>query len=94
MFRPIALEEAIEAKAWYRAQAGLGDVFADDLEHALDLVIEYPGIGLTVSSRGARRVLLRRFPYALFYVIRRDALVVLAVFHVSRDPKRLRGRLK
>jgi len=31
-----------------------------------------------------RRILVRRFPYRIFYVLRDDALVVFAVIHGKR----------
>jgi plasmid stabilization system protein ParE len=33
-------------------------------------------------------VLLRRFPYAIFYRAADDEIIVLAVFHLARDPAR------
>jgi toxin ParE1/3/4 len=32
------------------------------------------------------RALLRKFPYALFYVVEGDAIAVVACFHVKRSP--------
>jgi plasmid stabilization system protein ParE len=32
-----------------------------------------------------RRVLTRRFPYRIFYVVRPDAIVVFAVLHAAQD---------
>lgn len=32
-----------------------------------------------------RRVLMRKFPYALFYLVEEDSIVVLACFHAGRD---------
>jgi plasmid stabilization system protein ParE len=39
-----------------------------------------------------RRGLVRRFPYGVFYVVTDDAIVILAVFHASRDPAGWRSR--
>jgi hypothetical protein len=40
-----------------------------------------------VVYKRIRRALLRRFPYALMFVIEADeALTVIACFHGSRDP--------
>jgi toxin ParE1/3/4 len=40
-----------------------------------------------VVHKNIRRALLRRFPYALMFVIDDDAtLTVIACFHGSRDP--------
>jgi toxin ParE1/3/4 len=33
-----------------------------------------------------RRVLMKRFPYALFYLIQEESIVVVACFHAKRDP--------
>jgi len=33
-----------------------------------------------------RRVLVRRFPYSVFFVLERTRAVVLAVHHQHRDP--------
>jgi toxin ParE1/3/4 len=39
-----------------------------------------------------RRALARRFPYAVFYLVERDRVVVLAVLHQAVDPARWPGR--
>ena len=39
-----------------------------------------------------RRVLLRRFPYAIFYRYREPELLVVAVMHERRDPRRWQER--
>ena len=39
-----------------------------------------------------RRILLKRFPYGVFFQLRADELVVAAIFHLHRDPVRLRDR--
>jgi plasmid stabilization system protein ParE len=33
-----------------------------------------------------RRALLRKFPYALFYLFNEETIVVVACFHVRRSP--------
>lgn len=39
-----------------------------------------------------RRVRLRRFPYAIYYRILSDEIVVLAVMHGRRQPRRWQSR--
>jgi hypothetical protein len=34
----------------------------------------------------ARRYLVRRFPYGIFYEVRPHEIKVLAVYHLHRDP--------
>jgi plasmid stabilization system protein ParE len=40
-----------------------------------------------------RRVLLRRFPYSIFYEARSSDVVVLACFHSARDPQEWKERI-
>lgn len=35
---------------------------------------------------GIRRALVHRFPYAVYFAVEDDVVVVLAVLHASRDP--------
>jgi plasmid stabilization system protein ParE len=42
--------------------------------------------------RGLRRVLVRRFPYAVFYRVDRDAVRLVAVLHAKMDLRRLAER--
>jgi plasmid stabilization system protein ParE len=39
-----------------------------------------------------RRALLRRFPYGIHFITETDRVVVLAVFHVKRNPRLLEER--
>ena len=46
-----------------------------------------------IVHKNVRRALLRRFPYALMFVIEADTtLTVIACFHGSRDPARWQKR--
>jgi plasmid stabilization system protein ParE len=82
-----ARAELIDAQDWYENEApGLGQRF----RQAVDAVIERMSAGplqFPVIYRNVRRALLRRFPYALLFVIEPDdTLTVVACFHGSRDP--------
>jgi hypothetical protein len=46
----------------------------------------------TEIEPGVRRVVLRRFPYALIYAIKPQEILVLAVAHHSREPGYWHGR--
>jgi plasmid stabilization system protein ParE len=39
-----------------------------------------------------RRTLIRRFPYQIFFILEKNRIVVLAVFHTKRRPKRWQAR--
>jgi plasmid stabilization system protein ParE len=94
IFTPAARAELIDAQDWYENEApGLGRRF----RAAVDVVIERMNINprqFPVVYKSIRRALLRRFPYALMFVIESDeTLTVIACFHGSRDPAHWQRRL-
>jgi plasmid stabilization system protein ParE len=92
IFTQAARAESIEAQDWYEREApGLGRRF----RQAIDALVERMSDGpqqFPVVYKNARRALLRRFPYALFFVIEDDTLLVVACFHASRDPSQWQRR--
>ena len=85
VLRPAAEDEVRDAYDWYeQRRAGLGGEFLACVEEALHRIARMSEAPAPVH-RDVRRVLLRRFPHAVFYVIESDAIVVLAVFHGRRD---------
>ncbi|MBL9138694.1 MAG: hypothetical protein JNK85_22685 [Verrucomicrobiales bacterium] len=92
LFRPLARLELGEAVAWYKAsKPGIGLQLKDEVDVVLGRATETPGRFPRVRGE-VRRALLRRFPYTLHFLAEPDAIVVLAVFHVRRDPRHLEGR--
>jgi hypothetical protein len=94
-----AAEEAAEAAAWYEAERpSLGADFDKAVNAAFDL-LEQDVVPLSVmpgvtASRGVKRLLLRRFPYAIVVQMRGTEAVVIAVAHQARRPGYWRDRLK
>ncbi len=93
-FTPLARQEIIDAQDWYENEApGLGRRF----RAALDAVVERASANpaqFPVVYKSIRRALLRRFPYALMFVVGADdSLTVIACFHGSRDPARWQRRM-
>jgi toxin ParE1/3/4 len=89
---PRATNELREAAAWYGLhRAGLGVEFLDAFEATLDQIKQYPE-GQRVSSPDVRHALFARFPYGVFYTIEAERIVVLAVLHSRRDPRRRPSR--
>ncbi len=75
------------AARWYdREASGLGGEFLAEVQRAFAAVRSRPRAGAPMPT-GRRRVLLRRFPYAVVYRELPGALVrVLAVAHARRRP--------
>jgi plasmid stabilization system protein ParE len=90
---PPAEEEMTEAALFYElARSGFGDIFLDDIRHAIDTVRERPGLGERVEDE-FHRVLARRFPFTVIYAIESHEIVVVAVAHQSRSPDFWKGRM-
>lgn len=75
------------AARWYEREArGLGGEFLGEVELAFGSVKARPAAGSPLPT-GRRRVLLRRFPYAVVYrELAADLVRVLAVAHFRRRP--------
>ena len=90
VFRPEAERELADAYAWYEEQRpGLGEEFLACVEAALAQARRNPRLYQPVH-RNVRRVLTRRFPYGIFYLVEEQRLVIVAVFHGRRDPRSLK----
>jgi len=86
-FHPAAEIELHEAAEWYaRQQAGLDTEFMRCIDEAVSRIRKYPDM-FPVVLRNARKILVKRFPYTIYYEIGDDEIVVLAVFHAKRNPE-------
>ncbi len=84
--RPEAAREIQEAFDWYEGRGeGLGLEFLRAADACLSGIRRNPSAFQPVHEQ-VRRALLRKFPYALFYLISGDTIVVVACFHVRRSP--------
>ena len=88
-----AEEEFLAAISRYNAdRTGLGDEFADEVRRTLERIVQYPEAWVALSRR-TRCCLVNRFPYGVLYQMRGDTLLIVAVMHLSRDPRSWRRRL-
>jgi plasmid stabilization system protein ParE len=92
LVRPAAAADIEQAYRWYEQQrAGLGDEFLAAVDAKLGDIAAHPAY-YAVIHRDARRALLHRFPYAIFYRVYSDTVIVVACMHGRRDPKRWKVR--
>jgi plasmid stabilization system protein ParE len=91
--RPAAAADIEDAYEWYESQQpGLGEEFLAALRTIRDRLLEHPEAH-PILHRNTRRVLIqRRFPYAVFYRVYGDTIVVVACMHAKRDPRRWQRR--
>ena len=87
----IDIEAAFE---WYeRERPGLGLEFLNELRAAYGRIVDGP-LKYPQLRSNIRRALLKRFPYAVFFAVEDEIIVVLAVLHTSRDPAEWQRRLR
>lgn len=72
---------------------GLGEEFAQEIERAIQRILDYPLAWPKVTRTSARCCATRRFPYGLIYVPRMDEILIVAVMHLHRRPGYWRRRL-
>lgn len=88
-----AATEMLEAAGWYEKRVpGLGDDFLVACHDAFELIAKAPEQHLHVG-RGFRRYVLPRFPYLVFFEQHDGLLVIVAVLHGARNPRRWQKRL-
>ena len=82
-----------EAQVWYETQqTGLGADFRSEVSRVIDRLAATPLI-YQVVHRDARRAIVHRFPYLIWYRVTADTVIVLACTYAGRDPKFVSARL-
>jgi plasmid stabilization system protein ParE len=85
-FSKAARAELLDAAAWYESKRPLlGVEFIAEIDRCIALAAEQPQF-YSVVYRGLRRILTKRFPYGIYFQVAAQRIVVVAVFHSSRDP--------
>ena len=88
-----AKQDLIDGYRFYENQgAGLGDYFLDSAYAEVDSLLIHAGIHRIVA--GFHRLLVRRFPFAVYYMIEENTVVVWAVVDCRRSPQVIRAKLK
>lgn len=88
----IAKEELFDAIRYYNNQREwLGFEFALEVKETFLRICRFPEAWSKISER-TRRCLLKRFPYAILYRFKEDRILVVAIMHMSRDPKKWQER--
>jgi plasmid stabilization system protein ParE len=90
---PSAIEDLENGRDFYDQQGeGLGQYFLDSLFADIDSLILYRGVHSV--HWGYHRMLSRRFPYAVYYRLIEDTVVVWRVLDCRQHPKKTRRALK
>jgi plasmid stabilization system protein ParE len=91
--RPEAEQDLADAAAWYEEQLpGLGNKFLDEVLSTFSAIAEAP-LRYPILHHDTRRALIHRFPFGIYFRAESTAIVVLAVMHGSRNPRRWKTRV-
>lgn len=92
-FLPEVEEDAINGFRWYEEKAiGLGEEFLR-LFYAIAGEINRNSLIYQTVYKDFRRCLLRRFPYAVYYKVEGQEIIVYALFHCARNPTVIKRNL-
>jgi plasmid stabilization system protein ParE len=87
VFRPKVGRDLAAGFRYYEGRTeGLGERFLAAIDSTFDAIESYPQMFAQVHG-AVRRALVTGFPYAVFYRMEINRLVVLTVLHTARDPK-------
>jgi toxin ParE1/3/4 len=86
VFRRAARHELESGANWYESKSsGLGLEFAKAVKAKIELIAHAPLL-YQEALHGTRRAVLSRFPYVIYFRVSEEKLVILAIFHSSREP--------
>jgi len=91
---PLAKQDIREAALWYNSQsAGLGKRFTAEVRERVLFIRQNPK-AFVVRYDDVRTAVLNIFPFMIHYIIDEPnkTVVIISVFHTSREPKIWKGR--
>jgi len=87
VFHPEARTEVREAVAYYELRRfDLATAFGDEVEEKVWVIRQDPQRWAKAGSSGARKCLLKRFPYSIYYLDQDHRIWIVAVAHQKRRP--------
>jgi plasmid stabilization system protein ParE len=85
-FHRAASKEFIEASVWYESKRiGLAFEFIEEIDRCVSMASANP-YQFAIVYENIRRVTANQFPYSVYFRVEELRIVVLAVFHSSRNP--------
>jgi len=94
VIEPEAEDEVFSSADWYEQHnPEARSAFLDAINRVLRLIQDHPE-QYQVVYRKLRMAPVDGFPYALFYRVTDEQIIVVSCFHTSRNPKIWRDRLR
>ncbi|MDA3787956.1 MAG: hypothetical protein PF503_05640 [Desulfobacula sp.] len=92
-FLPEIEEDVIASYLWYEEKTlGLGEEFLR-MFYARAAELSYNALLYQKVYGDVRRCLLRRFPYAIYFKIEGNAIIVIGLFHCAGNPLTVKTQL-
>ena len=93
VIRPVARNEFLNSIAWYeKRRSGLGRRFAIAVERRLDDIADDPD-RWPMEEQDVRAAKVPRWKFVIYYRVVSEIIVVIAIFHTSRDPQEWMNRI-
>lgn len=94
--RPEAEADLLKSAIWYeQRQRGLGLELLLDIHDSIRRALNNPQAFLRIRKNPeVRRILAKRFPYRIFFILQPKVLIVFAVLHAARNERIWRQRLR
>ena len=93
VLRRIAEQEFDDSIAYYEGEReGLGQEFRTAIEQYFQRIADNPEWFPKVRGEVRRAVVIRRFPFVIHFLIEAERIVILSIFHTSREPEQLKYR--
>jgi plasmid stabilization system protein ParE len=87
-----AKQDLVDGFHFYEIQGvGLGEYFLDSAYAEIDSLLIHAGIHRVVD--GFHRLLVRRFPFAIYYHVEADMVLIWAVVDCRRKPSFIKSKL-
>lgn len=92
--KPHAWLDLVKAMIWYDSRReNLGREFFKDFEIAIDRIKLNPNAFKEIIP-GVKRVLIKKFPYKVFYTISDNTIFIIGVSHAKRSSTFVRKKLR
>ena len=92
VLRRVAEKEFDDSITWYENEReGLGQKFRATIEQYFQRIADNPEWFPEVRGE-VRRAVIRRFPFVIHFLIEKERIVILSVFHTSRESEQLKHR--
>lgn len=92
-FLPEIEEDVITAYLWYEGKSkGLGEDFLRVFYAYTSEIARTPNLYQKVH-KNFHRCLLKRFPYAIYFLVERKRVIVYGLFHCARNPYFIQGEI-